>query len=86
MILFVFAMRCAPAMAVVRHVTSSRKWPAVQFLYMLLLACGAAFAVNYAVMAIFQNNSHWTAAIYPPNSSTPAKRIFSASMSAAIKR
>jgi len=33
--------------------TNSWKWPAVQFLYMLVLAWGAAFAVNHIVMAIF---------------------------------
>jgi ferrous iron transport protein B len=53
MIFFAFAMQCTSTMAVVRRETNSWKWPAVQFLYMLVLAWGAAFVVNHAVMAIF---------------------------------
>jgi len=53
MIFFAFAMQCTSTMAVVRRETNSWKWPAVQFLYMLALAWGAAFAVNHLVMAIF---------------------------------
>ena len=53
MIFFAFAMQCTSTMAVVRRETNSWKWPAVQFLYMLALAYGAAFVVNHAVMAIF---------------------------------
>jgi ferrous iron transport protein B len=53
MIFFAFAMQCTSTMAVVRRETNSWKWPAVQFLYMLVLAYGAAFAVNHIVMAIF---------------------------------
>jgi ferrous iron transport protein B len=53
MIFFAFAMQCTSTMAVVRRETNSWKWPAVQFLYMLVLAYGAAFVVNHAVMAIF---------------------------------
>ena len=52
MIFFAFAMQCTSTMAVVRRETNSLKWPAVQFLYMLALAYGAAFVVNHAVMAI----------------------------------
>jgi ferrous iron transport protein B len=51
MIFFAFAMQCTSTMAVVRRETNSWKWPAVQFLYMLVLAWGAAFAVNHLVMA-----------------------------------
>jgi ferrous iron transport protein B len=51
MIFFAFAMQCTSTMAVVRRETNSWKWPAVQFLYMLVLAYGAAFAVNHIVMA-----------------------------------
>jgi ferrous iron transport protein B len=40
-------------MAVVRRETNSWKWPAVQFIYMLVLAYGAAFAVNHIVMTLF---------------------------------
>ena len=53
MIFFAFAMQCTSTMAVVRRETNSWKWPAVQFLYMLVLAWGAAFVVNHVVMAIF---------------------------------
>jgi ferrous iron transport protein B len=53
MIFFAFAMQCTSTMAVVRRETNSWKWPAVQFLYMLVLAYGAAFAVNHIAMAIF---------------------------------
>jgi ferrous iron transport protein B len=51
MIFFAFAMQCTSTMAVVRRETNSWKWPAVQFLYMLALAYGAAFLVNHVVMA-----------------------------------
>jgi len=51
MIFFAFAMQCTSTMAVVRRETNSWKWPAVQFLYMLVLAWGAAFAVNHIAMA-----------------------------------
>ena len=53
MIFFAFAMQCTSTMAVVRRETNSWKWPAVQFLYMLALAWGAAFVGNHVVMAIF---------------------------------
>ncbi|MGA2635920.1 MAG: ferrous iron transporter B [Terracidiphilus sp.] len=51
MIFFAFAMQCTSTMAVVRRETNSWKWPAVQFLYMLTLAYGAAFVVNHIAMA-----------------------------------
>ncbi len=53
MIFFAFAMQCTSTMAVVRRETNSWKWPAIQFAYMLVLAYGAAFAVNHIVNAIF---------------------------------
>ncbi len=53
MIFFAFAMQCTSTMAVVRRETNSWKWPAVQFLYILVLAYGAAFVVNHVVTAIF---------------------------------
>ena len=52
MIFFAFAMQCTSTMAVVRRETNSWKWPAVQFLYMLVLAYGAAWAVNHIAMAL----------------------------------
>jgi len=51
MIFFAFAMQCTSTMAVVRRETNSWKWPAIQFLYMLVLAYAAAFVVNHLVMA-----------------------------------
>ena len=53
MIFFAFAMQCTSTMAVVRRETNSWRWPAVQFLYMLALAWGAAFVVNHVAMALF---------------------------------
>jgi ferrous iron transport protein B len=53
MIFFAFAMQCTSTTAVVRRETNSWKWPAVQFIYMLALAWGAAFAVNHIAMAIW---------------------------------
>ncbi len=50
MIFFAFAMQCTSTMAVVRRETNSWKWPALQFLYMLALAYGAAFLVNHITM------------------------------------
>jgi ferrous iron transport protein B len=53
MIFFAFAMQCTSTMAVVRRETNSWKWPAIQFVYMLVLAYGAAFVVNHLAIAIF---------------------------------
>ncbi len=52
MIFFAFAMQCTSTIAVVRRETNSWKWPALQFVYMLALAYGAAFVVNHLTMAI----------------------------------
>jgi ferrous iron transport protein B len=52
MIFFSFAMQCTSTIAVVHRETNSWKWPVAQFLYMLVLAYGAAFAVNHIVMAL----------------------------------
>ena len=54
MIFFAFAMQCTSTMAVVRRETNSWKWPALQFAYMLVLAYGAAFAVNHIAMALLR--------------------------------
>jgi ferrous iron transport protein B len=53
MIFFAFAMQCTSTMAVVRRETNSWRWPAIQFGYMLVLAYGAAFAVNHIITALF---------------------------------
>jgi ferrous iron transport protein B len=50
MIFFAFAMQCTSTIAVVRRETNSWRWPAIQFLYMLVLAYGAAFAVNHLAL------------------------------------
>jgi ferrous iron transport protein B len=52
MIFFAFAMQCTSTMAVVRRETNSWKWPALQFIYMLVMAWGAAFLVNHIAMAL----------------------------------
>ncbi len=53
MIFFAFAMQCTSTIAVVRRETNSWRWPAFQFIYMLVLAYGAAFVVNHLVTALF---------------------------------
>jgi ferrous iron transport protein B len=53
MVFFAFALQCTSTIAVVHRETNSWKWPAVQFIYMLVLAYGAAFATNYLVTAIW---------------------------------
>jgi ferrous iron transport protein B len=52
MIFFAFAMQCTSTIAMVRRETNSWKWPVAQFIYMLALAYGAAFAVNHLVSAM----------------------------------
>jgi ferrous iron transport protein B len=52
MIFFAFAMQCTSTMAVVRRETNSWKWPALQFVYMLVLAYGAAWVVNHIAVAL----------------------------------
>ena len=54
MIFFAFAMQCTSTIAVVRRETNSWKWPAFQFVYMLVLAYGAAFAVNNITIALLR--------------------------------
>ena len=54
MIFFAFAMQCTSTMAVVRRETNSWKWPAIQFLYMLVLAWVSAFVVNHVTMAFLR--------------------------------
>ena len=53
MVFFAFALQCTSTIAVVRRETNSWKWPALQFVYMLALAYGAAFVTNYLVTAIW---------------------------------
>ncbi len=53
MVFFAFALQCTSTIAVVRRETNSWKWPALQFLYMLALAWGAAFVTNHLVSSIW---------------------------------
>jgi ferrous iron transport protein B len=45
MMFYAFAMQCASTVAVVYRETKDWRWPATQFIYMTLLAYGAAFLV-----------------------------------------
>jgi ferrous iron transport protein B len=45
-VFFAFAMQCTSTLAVVRRETNSWRWPLAQFLYMSVLAYGAALAAN----------------------------------------
>jgi len=54
MIFFAFAMQCTSTIAVVHRETNSWRWPAIQFLYMLALAYGAAFAVNHIALILLR--------------------------------
>ncbi len=45
-VLFALAMQCVSTLAVVRRETNSWKWPALQFVYMGLVAYAAAFAAH----------------------------------------
>jgi ferrous iron transport protein B len=46
MVFYVFALQCVSTVAIVRRETNSWKWPAVQWLYMGILAWGFAFAAK----------------------------------------
>ncbi|HZD48385.1 MAG TPA: ferrous iron transport protein B [Silvibacterium sp.] len=48
-VFFAFAMQCTSTLAVVRRETNSWKWPALQFVYMTVLAYGAALVVNQII-------------------------------------
>lgn len=50
LIFYVFAMMCMSTLAATQRETKSWKWPAVQLVYMMLLAYGAAF-VTYRVLS-----------------------------------
>ena len=47
MVFYVFALQCVSTVAVVRRETNSWKWPLFQWLYMGILAWGAAFTVRH---------------------------------------
>jgi ferrous iron transport protein B len=49
MMFYAFAMQCASTVAVVYRETKSWHWPAIQFVYMTLLAYGASF-ITYQLL------------------------------------
>ncbi len=50
---FALAMQCTSTLAVVRRETNSWKWPAIQFIYMTVLAYLAALATNQGLSRLF---------------------------------
>ncbi len=52
-VLFALAMQCVSTLAVVRRETNGWKWPAVQFVYMGLVAYAAAFLAHAMVLRWF---------------------------------
>ena len=49
-VFFAFAMQCTSTLAIVKRETNSWKWPAIQFLYMSVLAYVAALATNQIIL------------------------------------
>ncbi len=49
-VFFAFAMQCTSTLAIVRRETNSWRWPALQFVYMSVLAYLAALATNQAIL------------------------------------
>ncbi len=45
MVFYVLAMQCMSTLAVVKRETKSWKWPAIQLVYMTLLAYGTSWLV-----------------------------------------
>lgn len=52
-VFFAFAMQCTSTLAIVKRETNSWKWPALQFVYMSILAYCAALATNILVSHFF---------------------------------
>ena len=52
LVFFAFAMQCTSTLAIVRRETNSWKWPAVQFIYMTIVAYTAAFTVNHVLLTL----------------------------------
>jgi ferrous iron transport protein B len=52
-VFFAFAMQCTSTLAIVRRETNSLKWPALQFVYMSVLAYVAALATNVLISHFF---------------------------------
>jgi len=53
LILFALAMQCVSTMAVVRRETNSWRWPALQFVYMGVVAYAAAYIGHLVVVHLF---------------------------------
>jgi ferrous iron transport protein B len=49
-VFFAFALQCTSTLAIVRRETNSWKWPALQFIYMGVLAYVAALATNQVIL------------------------------------
>jgi ferrous iron transport protein B len=49
-VFFAFALQCTSTLAIVRRETNSWRWPALQFVYMGVLAYLAALATNQAIL------------------------------------
>ena len=49
-VFFAFAMQCTSTIAIVRRETNSWRWPALQFVYMSVLAYVAALATNQVIL------------------------------------
>ena len=49
-VFFAFALQCTSTLAIVRRETNSWKWPALQFVYMGILAYVAALATNQGIL------------------------------------
>ena len=54
LIFFAFAMQCTSTLAVVRRETNSWKWPALQFVYMTVMAYSGALVAKHLVDAFFR--------------------------------
>lgn len=51
LLFFAFAMQCTSTLAVIRRETNSWKWPAIQFVYMTIIAFVTALIANQALSA-----------------------------------
>jgi ferrous iron transport protein B len=49
-VFFAFALQCTSTLAIVRRETNSWRWPALQFVYMSVLAYVAALATNQVIL------------------------------------
>jgi len=54
LVFFAFAMQCTSTLAIVRRETNSWKWPAIQFVYMTIVAYTAAFTANQVLSRLLR--------------------------------